>query len=94
MNFRLQSDVADMNSSGDGTMLLSANTLCLDYVGGGCNLVAFRTDTHLLVELSPSWEAANCAATRELPRSSTVKLRNLLDLYLDVDKSLIGIYTN
>jgi hypothetical protein len=24
--------------------------------------------THSLMELSPSWEAANCAATQELPR--------------------------
>jgi hypothetical protein len=26
-----------------------------------------RTRTHTLTELSPSWEAANCAATQELP---------------------------
>jgi hypothetical protein len=29
--------------------------------------IAININTYLLTELSPSWEAANCAATQELP---------------------------
>jgi hypothetical protein len=46
------------------------NCIRHNYFNNCPNHLRIRMLTHSLMELSPSWEAANCAATQELPSVS------------------------
>jgi hypothetical protein len=56
--------------------------------------------THSLMEPSPSWEAANCAATRELPSILRIKIalhtqntiQNILKLHAQIDEYNRGVF--
>jgi hypothetical protein len=49
--------------------------------GHGCfRCLYYNTLTYLLIELSPSWEAANCAVTQEFPSKHTAH-KNLENEY-------------
>jgi hypothetical protein len=50
--------------------VVSTGTLSAHHMAvtrGSLNIVISQILTYLLAELSPSWEAANCAATQEIP---------------------------